>query len=278
MKTMLRLIILTSLISVCACSSNEVQYAAIADSAVMDSKVAFTEPAIEKQEDASVNILPTDRKIVKEGEIRFETRSSKETYALISKVVAEAGGYISSDNASSYGDQTEYRITIRVPSDQFEALLDKISKSAAKLDSKDIHTLDVTEEFIDTEARVGTKKALEDRYKELLKRANSVEDVLAVEREIGTLRADIESMEGRLKYLKDRVSYSTLAVVFYEKGATATTGFGSEFVKGLKDGWDNLLWTVIGFVSLWPFLLIIAAAIIIVIRVIRKKRRRNRVQ
>jgi hypothetical protein len=141
-------------------------------------------------------------------------------------------------------------------------LLEKIFKTAQKIESKNISALDVTEEFIDIEARIKTKKELENRYKELLKQAKKVEEILEIEREIGSLRSEIESAEGRLNYLKDRVSLSTLTVVFYEK-LNSSFGFTSKFGQAIQNGWTNLLWFFIGLANFWPFIIIGFTIIII---------------
>ena len=209
----------------------------------------------EVQTEITENDLHDERMIIKEGEIQFETANAAETNELISKTVSELEGYISNENVYTYKDKTEYRISIRVPSDKFETLLDNISHSAKNLKSKNIRALDVTEEYVDIEARIKTKKELENRYKELLKQAKNVQEILAIEKEIGYLRTDIESIEGRLKYLKDRVSMSTLTVIFYENISTSFE-FGSKIVQGLQNGWTGLLWVLIALINLWPFLLI----------------------
>lgn len=215
-----------------------------------------------------------ERKIIKEGEIIFETSNSTETKEIISKSIVDFKGYISKDNVFDYKDKVEYRITIRVPSDKFELLLDRISQNVKKLDSKNINALDVTEEFIDVDARIKTKKELEARYKELLKQANKVEEILTIEKEIGNLRTEIESIEGRLKYLKDKVSYSTLTVVFYEK-TTSSFGFNSKFGQSLKNGWTNLLWFFVALANLWPFVLIGLAVILIYKRLNDRNKKKN---
>lgn len=143
-----------------------------------------------------------------------------------------------------------------MPTDHFDPLLADITKGVDKLDRKEIAVRDVTEEFLDIQARLKTKKALEVRYLTLLDKANSVADVLAVEKQIGELRADIEFIEGRLNFLKSRVSFSTLTLTFYQT-TTRETQFGREFVGGLASGWKNLLWFLVALVNLWPFLLLI---------------------
>ncbi|MDR2918414.1 MAG: DUF4349 domain-containing protein [Tannerella sp.] len=226
----------------------------------------------------SENNASLQRKIIKEGNIRFETSNATKTRESILKSVNENNGYLANDNSTSYGSSTDYYITIRVPADRFDILLEQISSTAKKIDSKDIKALDVTEEFIDVQARINTKKELENRYKEILKQAHKVEDILKIENEIGMLRSDIESLEGRLRYLKDKVSYSTLTVNFYEKNVTTSShsfGFGEKFIGAIYSGWEGMLWFVIGLTSLWPFIIIIIIAVFLIKRV-RKNRKKKK--
>jgi len=98
----------------------------------------------------------------------------------------------------------------------------------------------VTEEFIDIQARIKTKKELENRYKELLAKANTVEELLSIEKELGTLRTEIESIEGRLKYLQDRVSLSSLTIEYYEL-TTSSFRFIPKLGKSFVTGWNWFL-------------------------------------
>lgn len=244
-----------------------------AEFALEPSSLAEMSPNVAEQDnqlevDESVDI---ERKIIKEGDISFETSDIRATINLIAACLKKYEAYISSDNVYDYKDKVEHRVTVRVPSENFELLLDEISSSVKKIDSKNINALDVTEEFIDIEARVKTKKELEDRYKSLLNKAHTVEDILKIEKEIGQLRVEIESIEGRLKYLKDKVSYSTLSIQFYEK-ESISFGFLSKVGNALKNGWSHLLWFLIGLVNLWAFVLV-AIMIVVVVRRYRKKKR-----
>ncbi len=217
---------------------------------------------------------PAERKIIKEGSVTFETSSAQETRNIINERVHVLNGYIANDNAYTYSDKTEYHVTIRVPAEKFDELLSQIYETARKIDSKSINALDVTEEFVDVEARIRTKKELETRYRELLKQATKVEDILMIEREMGTLRTEIESFEGRLKYLTDRVSMSTLTVVFYEK-TQAPFRLMDKVSRGLKNGWKNMLWFIIGLINVWPFILAAAIAVFFVRRFALKRKHRK---
>lgn len=215
-----------------------------------------------------------ERKIIKEGEISFETANLKETESLITKTVNEMGGYVANDNVFSNEDRITHRMTLRVPADKFDQLLTKISESAKKLDRKTISALDVTEEYIDVEARIKTKKELESRYKELLVKAKTVEDLLSIEKEIGTLRTEIESIEGRLRYLQDRVSLSSLTIEYYQL-TTSSFGFLSKLGRAFVTGWNWLLAFIIGLIHMWPFILLIGGGLFITFRIGRKRKQIN---
>ena len=248
MKNVIKFLAITLLATVYSCGQKQELGEIAAHSESINSGNAVNIEAPE-------NNFTVERKIIKEGEICFETASLSDTRALIDKTVSDTKGYISKDNIFDYSNRIEHQIIIRVPADKFDLLLDKISQSASKLDSKNIRTLDVTEEFIDIEARIKTKKELEDRYKELLKQANKVDEILTIEKEIGALRTEIESIEGRLTYLKSKVSYSTLTVVFYEK-TSSSFGFNSKMGQAIHNGWTNLLWFFVTATNLWPFIVI----------------------
>jgi hypothetical protein len=220
-----------------------------------------------------------DRKIIKEGDIRFRSDDVRKTRATIDRAVAECSGYISNDNHGEENGRTDYHLTIRVPAENFDLLLDRICSTVDKLDGKSVNARDVTEEYIDLEARIITKKELEERFIELLRRSGSMEEALKVEREIGDLRTEIESLEGRLNYMESRIAYSTLAITYYNRVEVKTEktgfGFGGKFFDALSSGWHVLLWIVIGMAHLWPFVLLGVALALALWYIIRRNRRRK---
>lgn len=270
MKKLILFVLVTLNIILISCKNENSLNKSIASEDMVYADAALAKEAERKtieQEQTPVS----DRRIIKDGEISFETSDNKETRQLINKFVKEFNAYISQDNVTDQGYRLENRITIRVPSENFEKLLAKISESAKELDSKNISATDVTEEYIDIEARLKTKKELESRYKALLNKAVTVEDILKIEKQIGELRTEIESIEGRFKYLNDRISYSTLTIIFYEQ-TNSSFGFSSKFGQALINGWDNVLWVLIRLVNLWPFLIILVLVFIILLRKKKNKK------
>jgi hypothetical protein len=109
--------------------------------------------------------------------------------------------------------RTDLSVTIRVPALRFQEALRRISL-LGDVTHRDISAEDVTQEFMDLEVRLKNARAGRERLEQVLKRANDVKDALLVERELDRLAAEIERIEGRLKYLRDRAAFSTLTVSF----------------------------------------------------------------
>jgi len=259
-------------------SENQKSYAAYDEILEKSSPTIQSKVAIDKENtkisEASTTVK---RKLIKTGKIEFEVENLKTITTNIKNAVKLFNGYIASENEQKEYDRISQTITIRVPSANFDKLLADIVKGIDHFDNKNIRVKDVTEEFVDVQARIKTKKELEAGYLELLKKAHSVGDILEIEREIGTLRADIESFEGRLKYLKNQVSYSTLEIKFYEnKEIVNKDRFGSKFKNGFKNGWKALVYFFVGLINIWPFILIITALVYFIRRKIRNRKKKNK--
>jgi len=212
-----------------------------------------------------------ERKLIKEGHIMFETDNLNATRKSIFEAVKKYKAYISSDQEYKSPGRKSNTIIIRVPADNFDNLLRDATKGVKKFERKDITVKDVTEEFLDVQARLKTKKELEQRYLELLKDAKNVTEVLEIEKQIGQLRSDIESIEGHLKLLQNSVSFSTLTINFYER-IPNNVQFGQKFKTGFKNGWDNLIWFFVFLVNIWPFIFLIIG-IFFGIRMYRNRKR-----
>jgi len=214
------------------------------------------------------------RKLIKTGNIVFETGEIEKTKLKIANAANNSKAYISNEQSYSDFDKINNILVIRVPSQNFDKLLSEICAGVEKTDSKNIDVNDVTEEYLDIQARLKTKKELEQRYLDLLNKANKVSEILDIEREAGNLRADIESIEGRLKYLADRVDYSTLNVTYYKK-IDHRTEFSQKFINGFYNGIKAVIWLFVGLVNIWPFIVIVILTLFI-IRWFRRKKKNSK--
>ena len=155
--------------------------------------------------------------------------------------------------------------------------MDGISEGVAYFDRREISQRDVTEEFIDVEARLNAKKELEKRYLELLKQARNVKEMLEIERELSSIREEIEAKQGRLKYLQSQVSMSTVHVDFYKTTAEigVTVSYGQKIKNALQGGWDGISVFFLGLLYLWPLFVLAISAILVIRWFIRRSKKKN---
>lgn len=215
-----------------------------------------------------------EQKIIKSGDLRFETSDIEVTHKTIQELVKKHKATIQNDSEGK-DDYTIYRnLTLRIPNENFDAFITDVSTGVDYFDRKSVSIDDVTEEYIDVASRIKTKKALEERYLQLLKKANKVSEMLEIERELATIREEIEAKEGRLKYIQNKVSMSTINLEFYktlEHKAGATVSFGTKFVNAIKSGFNGILSFFIWLIEVWPFIVILVALIYFVKRRFKRK-------
>ena len=227
-------------------------------------------------------VTDTSKKIIKQGTIVFESDDLAATHKEIIGALKKLGGYVEEDNETTNNDENrkEYNLKIRVPAKNFDFMLDSVSSSAYKIDSKNISIVDATAQYIDMQSRLNNKKALEKRYIELLAKADKISDMLEIESKLTDIRSDIDSAQGQLNYLSKQVAYSSLEITFYTKQPTQIdTGDGAayKFKKALADGWMGLQDMFFGLISIWPGILLVMAFIWL-IRIWRKRRKLKKSQ
>jgi hypothetical protein len=157
--------------------------------------------AMPPMDNESVSQNIQEQKIIKTGNIAFETQELKQTHQKILALSKQYGGIVQTDNSGHNYNRIFQQMTIRVPSNNFQAVIDGISDGVAYFDKREISQRDVTEGFVDIEARLIAKRELEKRYLALLKKAKNVTEILEIERELSAIREEIEAKQGRLKYL-----------------------------------------------------------------------------
>ncbi len=204
----------------------------------------------------------SDRKVIKIADYRFQVEDVKSSTERVEQILKDYEAYISTMNMSNSTYETNNKITIRVPQKNFDTLMDVLGKESIYTNYKRVKSQDVTEEFVDIQSRLKTKKEVRDRYIDILRnKAKNVEDILNAEDKIRVLQEEIEAQEGRLRYLNDRVGMSTINLEIYQKvehseqPAVYKYAFGKKFVKALKNGWYMALGAILFMVNLWPFIL-----------------------
>lgn len=194
-------------------------------------------------------------------------------------VVATAGGFV----AGADGGGSAVTITLRVPADQYDAVLDRIAGLGA-VTARTESTQDVTAQIVDVNSRVASMTASVERVRALLGQATSIADVIAIESELATREADLESLQQQQAALQGQVAMSTVTVGI--SAVTRTVSGQTEpapdtgFVAGLKAGWDNLLqfltWLGALIGGLLPWLPLIAVVVGVLWWALRRLRRSRR--
>jgi|GEM_PF-4876048 len=158
-----------------------------------------------------------ERHIIKNADLHLEVLNIDETVAELQKLIDQAGGYVFSRQIYEIGEERRGgSVSLRVPADRFAPLLSGI-KELGKVKNEHVYTDDVTMQFIDLEARITNLAAQEKRLRELLERAETVEDVMLVESELGRIRGELESLEGTFRHLRERINYSAINIHLEER-------------------------------------------------------------
>ena len=214
-------------------------------------------------------------KIIRNANLRFETQDLVKTYKTLAENCKKNKAIVQSDVENNNNYRLSRNITIRIPSQNFDVFLAELSHGVPYFELKEISSRDVTAEFIDNESRISSKKKLENRYLELLKKANKVQEMLEIEKQLSEIREEIEAKEGQQKYLQNQVSMSTIDIEFYKNSPTqdgARISFISKIWNAVVSGFNSLANFFVNLIALWPFLLILVAIIYLVRKKIIKKK------
>ena len=221
-----------------------------------------------------------EQRVIKSARLNLVVKKISETIDRISLMLGDKKGFISSSDIRTRDDETQYgTVTIRVPVKDFEKSVNELKKIAEVVQSESLSGVDVTEEFVDMEARLKNLRIEEEQYREILKTAKKIEDILKVNEYLFNIRGQIEGIEGRIKYLSNLTDLATIEITLSEEPTiriptsewrpldTIKIAF-SAMVRMLQGFMNILIW--LAFICL-PIALVVWA-IIMAIRFFRKRR------
>ena len=274
MKQLVRIIFIAFLVASCAPKSAE-----FSNEVLMKSESDKKEASPILKNTAESDVIK--KKIIKDGRLGMDVKNLSASKTNIDTIVRNLGGYYDNESLSNNDFATAYDLKIRIPSDKFEILIEKIESGEGEVSYKEIDARDVTEEFIDLETRLGNKQKYLTRYQELLRNAKNIKEILDIEEKIRVLEEEIESTTGRLKYLNDQVNYSSLELNISQKKAFKyTPPFRQNFFEKLKQslsrGWYGFVDLFFFLLSNWAVLILLAVLIWLWIKY--RKRRKSRKQ
>jgi len=218
---LITLLLITLFLAACGASAPTpavVEKAVYNDSAPPREAPAAAAPAMEAgmgNQIASEQIQST-RKIIYNADMALVVEDTEKAAQEISDLATNMGGYVASMNGYRRDDQMYFDITIRIPSDKFEAGRNALRDLAVRVEHENVSTNDVTDQYFDIDARLRTLKATEEELTALLKetreRGGKVEDVMKVYNRLIEIRSEIESLQGQLNRLDKLVGFSTLDI------------------------------------------------------------------
>ncbi len=220
------------------------------------------------------------KKIIKDGSLSIKSKDISSSKKKIDEIIKRFEAYCETDEFANSDLQISYDLKIRIPSQNFEKFIATIENGTDEITSKSIQARDVTEEYMDIEARLSNKKEYLKKYKEILTKAKTITDILAIEENIRILQEEIESKEGRLKYLKDQIAFSTLNITLFKNKEFVykpkeQDKFSERVKNSLNNGWTSVVDFVLGTIKAWPYLILALFAILFAKRMIRKRKEKK---
>jgi hypothetical protein len=172
-----------------------------------------------------------NRMVVHTGDISLVVKDVVDGREAVAALAKELGGYVVSANIRGQAETIRADISIRVPDDEYENALTRLREMAVRVESETTRSQDITEEYIDLQARLSNAAATEQQYLNLLERAEDVEDILRIYENLSRVRQEIEQLEGRIRYLEQTVAMSLISVRLEPEGTS------DELVRA---GWSAL--------------------------------------
>jgi Domain of unknown function (DUF4349) len=246
-----------------------------------------TKVSLSQADKANAASQAIERKIIRDGNLTIEVASPTESQRKISSVAESHGGFVvTSEMTQQTADdkskpEMSVNLVVRVPAAQFDKAMEEIRAVASRVVQEKRTGNDVTEEFIDLEARMKNQKALETQFLEIMKRAGKVEDALEVQRQLADVRTEIERLEGRKRFLENQSSLSTINVTLQTPTQIVNAaGFWYSIRSAFADGVDVagaiILFLIRAVIALLPILvLIVSPAALIAKFVVRRVQSRR---
>jgi murein DD-endopeptidase MepM/ murein hydrolase activator NlpD len=217
-------------------------------------------------QNAPVTVVP-ERKVIRDAELTIEIESPADAQRKLASVAESHGGFVVTSESrqdSRAGGTRGAQIVVlemRVPAAQFDAVLNAAHGVGGRVSGEKIAGKDVTEEYIDLEARLRAQRALESQVLEIMKRAQRVSDALEVNAQLAQVRSEIERLEGRRRFLENQSSLSTIKITLEPPAplvSAETTGFFSNVRRAFGDGVDFAAALTVGVIRIVVTLLPVA--------------------
>lgn len=201
---------LAALVALTACAGNEESGAPA--SKLEEGQSQAGQEAYGAVADSSQDQSNLDRKIIQTASLDLQVEDVADAFRRVGQIASAAGGFVFESSSSYAGERPQADITIRVPAEQYESVLEELRGLAVKVERENSKAQDVTEEYIDLQAQLRNNQAIESRYIELLDRAQNITEVLTVQDRLDQVRLETERVQGRINAINTLVDLGTISV------------------------------------------------------------------
>jgi anti-sigma factor RsiW len=166
------------------------------------------------------------RKLIRNARVDLEVRSFDEALQQIAAFANEDRGYIATSNSEKQENgKLRGEVVVKMLPENLDTFLNKLHE-IGDLKNQTLGSEDVTKQYFDTDARLKNAQAMEQRLLEILKKkSDDINDLLAVEKELGRVREQIEQMQGELKLMDSQVQFATVTIALAEKDMDVPAAF-----------------------------------------------------
>jgi hypothetical protein len=157
-------------------------------------------------------IVNSDRNLILTAKVDMRSKDPWATSAAAQKIASNLGGDVLGLTESGSGDNRSASLTIRVPSARFGDAIEQLKQLDGEVASSGVSAQDVTDQFIDLQARLTAKQAEEQRYLAILGRANTIDEILKVDASLANVRTQVEQLTAQINSIKQRTTFSTISM------------------------------------------------------------------
>ncbi|NME06449.1 DUF4349 domain-containing protein [Psychrobacillus sp. BL-248-WT-3] len=242
------------------------------------------EESITEAEESTTNPTISQRKIIHKANISANVKELTVAQEKITEKVSKYNGYIVESNNFQESDSRSHgRMVVRVPEEHFETFLSEAEGQVTKVLERNITGEDVTEQYVDLESRLKSKRAVEARLLVFMESAEKTEDLLKISADLAKVQEEIEVIVGKIKYLDNQTSFSTIELNFYEdrvivpsienKELNTWEKTKKQFVQSVNALLMIGSWIIVFLLGNLPVLLVIGIVSFLSIWFIRKRRK-----
>lgn len=188
-------------------------------------------PAAQSGKTSPVSTQAASRRIIRNATLAMTVRDPAGVQHEASMIAGKLGGYVANATSHRLGndadDPLSASLELRVPANHLDRALSELKKLADGVDSEQIESRDVTDQYVDLDARLKTQKQLEKQYLSILGNATKVSDALEVQKQLASVRTEIEKLEGTKRVLDSQIEMSTIKLELEQKKPLITASFSA---------------------------------------------------